>query len=164
LKSIYSRDGNLWHLSHEGGPLEDTWLEPEEEMFQLSVNPEEAPDQAEYVEIEFDSGTPVAVNGVMMSPGELVAHLVGKGVSFREAHRGVAEAVRQAAGQGQSLESLDIGELQAIHPAFEPDFQQVFDPMRSLSRRSSVGGTAPGAVRAQLDQAKEILGSWSFTG
>src|SRR5512145_2941059 len=53
LKSIYSRDGNLWHLSHEGGPLEDPWLEPDEAMFQLSVSPEGAPEAAEYVEIAY---------------------------------------------------------------------------------------------------------------
>ena len=75
LKSIYSRDGNLWHLSHEGGPLEDPWIEPDEAMFQLSVAPEKAPDQAEYVEIAFESGTPISVNGQRMSPAALIAHL-----------------------------------------------------------------------------------------
>ncbi len=75
IKSIYSRDRNLWHLSHEGGPLEDPWLEPNEDMYQVSVSPENAPDQPEYVEIEFESGTPVAVNGKKISPAQLVAHL-----------------------------------------------------------------------------------------
>lgn len=74
-KSIYSRDRNLWHLSHEGGNLEDPWLEPDEEMYQLSVSPEEAPDQPEYLEITFESGAPVAVNGEAMSPATLVAYL-----------------------------------------------------------------------------------------
>ena len=46
LKSIYSRDANLWHLSHEGGLLEDPWLEPDEDMFQLSIAPEAAPAEA----------------------------------------------------------------------------------------------------------------------
>ena len=75
LKSIYSRDGNLWHLSHEGGPLEDPWLEPDEAMFQLSASPENAPDVPAYVEIEFETGIPVAINGEKMSPAKLVAHL-----------------------------------------------------------------------------------------
>ncbi len=75
LKSIYSRDGNLWHISHEGGPLENPWMEPDEDMFQLSVSPESAPEQAEYVEIAFDSGTPVAINGEKLSPAQVVAHL-----------------------------------------------------------------------------------------
>jgi len=75
LKSIYSRDANLWHLSHEGGPLEDPWLEPEEAMYQMSTSPENAPDEPAIVEIEFESGTPVAVNGERMSPARLIAHL-----------------------------------------------------------------------------------------
>jgi argininosuccinate synthase len=74
-KSIYSRDRNLWHLSHEGGLLEDPWKEPEESMYQISVAPEAAPDQPEYVEIEFDAGTPVAVNGEKLSPAALVYKL-----------------------------------------------------------------------------------------
>jgi argininosuccinate synthase len=72
IKSIYSRDSNLWHLSHEGGLLEDPWNEPEEVMYQISTSPENAPEQAEYVEIEFESGTPVAVNGDRLSPAKLV--------------------------------------------------------------------------------------------
>jgi argininosuccinate synthase len=75
LKSIYSRDGNMWHLSHEGGPLEDPWMEPDEPMFQLSTSPEDAPDQPEYVEIEFESGAPLAVNGQRLSPAQLVVKL-----------------------------------------------------------------------------------------
>jgi argininosuccinate synthase len=75
LKSIYSRDRNLWHLSHEGGLLEDPWNEPDESMYQISVAPEAAPDQPEYVEIEFNAGTPVAVNGVKLSPAALVTKL-----------------------------------------------------------------------------------------
>src|SRR3972149_9616443 len=67
IKSIYSRDSNLWHLSHEGGLLEDPWNEPEEIMYQLSTSPENAPEEAEYVEIEFESGNPVAVNGKKLS-------------------------------------------------------------------------------------------------
>ncbi|HFC08580.1 MAG TPA: argininosuccinate synthase [Chloroflexi bacterium] len=74
-KTIYSRDHNLWHISHEGGPLEDPWWEPDESVFMLTAAPQEAPDEPEYVEIEFETGTPVAVNGQKMSPGELVAFL-----------------------------------------------------------------------------------------
>ena len=72
VKSIYSRDSNLWHLSHEGGLLEDPWNEPEEVMYQISASPENAPEQAEYVEIEFDCGNPVAVNGERLSPAKIV--------------------------------------------------------------------------------------------
>ncbi|MFN8399934.1 MAG: argininosuccinate synthase [Anaerolineales bacterium] len=75
IKSIYSRDSNLWHLSHEGGLLEDPWNEPEEIMYQMSTSPENAPEQGEYVEIEFESGNPVAVNGEKMSPAKIVSTL-----------------------------------------------------------------------------------------
>lgn len=74
-RSIYSRDRNLWHLSHEGGILEDPWQEPEEPMHQLSVAPEAAPDQAEYLEIYFEQGVPKRINGEAMGPIALVAKL-----------------------------------------------------------------------------------------
>jgi argininosuccinate synthase len=75
LKSIYSRDSNLWHLSHEGGPLEDPWIEPQETMYQLSASPENALDEAAMIEIEFDSGMPVAINEERMSPARLIGFL-----------------------------------------------------------------------------------------
>ena len=62
-KDIYSRDRNIMHLSHEGGMLEDPWNEPEESMYQLSVGPEAAPDKPEYVEIGFEQGNPISLNG-----------------------------------------------------------------------------------------------------
>lgn len=74
-KSLYSRDSNLWHLSHEGGPLEDPWLEPEEIMYLISTSPENAPDEPTYVEIQFEQGNPVAVNGETMSPAKLITLL-----------------------------------------------------------------------------------------
>ncbi len=67
-KDLYSRDRNIFHLSHEGGTLEDPWNEPEEEMFRLSVSPEKAPDKAEYVEIGFEKGIPVSLNGEAVPP------------------------------------------------------------------------------------------------
>ncbi len=74
-RTIYSRDSNLWHLSHEGGPLEDPWLEPDEFVWLRTVSPLNAPDEPEYVEIEFESGTPVAVNGQRMKPAQLIEYL-----------------------------------------------------------------------------------------
>ncbi|MBN2809491.1 MAG: argininosuccinate synthase [Deltaproteobacteria bacterium] len=71
----YSSDRNLLHISFEGGVLEDPWREPEEAMFQLSVSPEKAPDQATYCEIDFVKGDPVAVDGVEFSPAGLLARL-----------------------------------------------------------------------------------------
>ena len=74
-RSIYSRDRNLWHLSHEGGPLEDPWFEPEEEMFVLTVAPEKAPDEPEYVELDFKAGLPHRLNGTPLGPVELMIEL-----------------------------------------------------------------------------------------
>jgi argininosuccinate synthase len=74
-KSIYSRDRNIWHLSHEGGILEDPWMEPEKEMFQLTVDPQDAPDEPEYVEIDFQEGIPKKINGVAHGPISLLTHL-----------------------------------------------------------------------------------------
>jgi len=68
----YSSDRNLLHISHEGGILEDPWMEPKEDMFVLTVSPEAAPDSATYVEIDFEKGNPVAINGVKMSPAKLL--------------------------------------------------------------------------------------------
>ncbi len=74
-KSIYSRDRNLWHMSHEGGLLEDPWNEPEESMYTLTVAPEHAPDTPEVVEIDFKAGIPVRVNGVARGPVGIVETL-----------------------------------------------------------------------------------------
>lgn len=71
----YSRDGNLWHLSHEGGPLEDPDFEPEPAMFKLTVSPEEAPNESERVSISFQSGEPIAVNDQKLSPARLIEKL-----------------------------------------------------------------------------------------
>jgi argininosuccinate synthase len=74
-KKPYSSDRNLLHISFEGGILEDPWLEPVEEMFLLSRSPEKAPDKAVYVEIDFEAGNPVAVNGKKLTPAQLLAEM-----------------------------------------------------------------------------------------
>lgn len=74
-EKIYSRDGNLWHLSHEGGPLEDPNYEVPDDLFQITTSPERAPDVPEYVTIGFERGFPVAVNGERLSAVELVTLL-----------------------------------------------------------------------------------------
>jgi argininosuccinate synthase len=72
---LYSRDENLWHISHEGGPLEDPAFEPEESMFLWTVSPEKAPNVPEYVEIGFESGIPVSVDGKALGGVELLSLL-----------------------------------------------------------------------------------------
>ena len=74
-EKIYSHDRNIWHLSHEGGILEDPANEPEEAMFELTVSPEKAPSEPEYVEIGFENGAPVKVNGEHLDPAPLIETL-----------------------------------------------------------------------------------------
>jgi argininosuccinate synthase len=71
----YSTDANLLHISYEGRALEDPWIQPDEAMFTRSVAPEKAPDTPTYVEIQFEKGDPVAINGVRMSPATLLTEL-----------------------------------------------------------------------------------------
>ncbi|MGF1547754.1 MAG: argininosuccinate synthase [Thiotrichales bacterium] len=74
-KSPYSMDANLLHISYEGGPLEDPWHEPEEDMWRWSVAPEQAPNQATYVEITFAHGDPVALDGEALAAAPLLERL-----------------------------------------------------------------------------------------
>ena len=71
----YSCDRNLLHTSYEGGILEDPWAEPPEDMFEMTVSPEAAPDEPVYVEIRFEKGMPVAVDGKEFSPASLLGGL-----------------------------------------------------------------------------------------
>jgi argininosuccinate synthase len=71
----YSMDRNLFHLSFEGGILEDPWAEAPEKMFTLTVSPELAPDRPTTLEVEFEAGVPVAVDGARLAPAALLAHL-----------------------------------------------------------------------------------------
>jgi argininosuccinate synthase len=71
----YSTDANLLHISYEGRALEDPWVEPDEAMFTRTVAPEQATNQPAYVEITFEKGDPVAVDGVRLSPAQLLTRL-----------------------------------------------------------------------------------------
>jgi argininosuccinate synthase len=74
-KSPYSMDANLLHISYEGDLLEDPWAEPEEEMWRWSVSPEAAPDEATYIELSFEKGDVVAIDGEVMSPATVLETL-----------------------------------------------------------------------------------------
>ncbi len=74
-KSLYSRDRNIWHMSHEGHILEDPWTEPEEDMFFLTVAPEVAPDEPGYLTLDFVKGVPVALDGEALGTVELFTKL-----------------------------------------------------------------------------------------
>ncbi len=71
----YSMDANLLHISYEGKALEDPWVEPDTSMFRLTVNPEDAPNEPEYIEVEFAKGDAIAVNGKRLTPANLLAEL-----------------------------------------------------------------------------------------
>jgi argininosuccinate synthase len=74
-KSPYSMDANLLHISYEGGPLEDPWTEPEEDMWRWSVAPEKAPHAATYLELTYERGDVVALDGKRMTPAQVLAAL-----------------------------------------------------------------------------------------
>jgi argininosuccinate synthase len=79
LKKPYSMDRNLWHISYEAGILEDPWFDPStpenKAMYVLSVDPQDAPDQPEYVDLEFENGDCIAVNGTKLSPSGVIKEL-----------------------------------------------------------------------------------------
>ncbi|MDX2140726.1 MAG: argininosuccinate synthase [Chloroflexota bacterium] len=75
LRSIYSRDRNLFHMSHEAGPLENPWTEPPADMYTLTTAPEQAPDTPQYIELEYERGVPVALDGARMQPLDLFMQL-----------------------------------------------------------------------------------------
>lgn len=74
-KSPYSMDANLLHISYEGDILEDPWVEPEDDMWRWTVSPEAAPDKATYLEIEYEQGDIIAINGEKMSPATVMEYL-----------------------------------------------------------------------------------------
>jgi argininosuccinate synthase len=74
-KSPYSMDANLLHISYEGGILEDPWAEPEEEMWRWTVSPEAAPDKPTYINLGYQNGDIVAIDGQAMSPAQVMTHL-----------------------------------------------------------------------------------------
>ncbi|NQT26313.1 argininosuccinate synthase [candidate division KSB1 bacterium] len=74
-EKIYSNDANLWHRSSEGGVLEDPWAEPPDNVFEVVILPENAPDTAEFIEIEFEKGIPIGLNGKRLSPLDFMLQL-----------------------------------------------------------------------------------------
>jgi len=74
-EKIYSRDENIWHISHEGGNLENPWNEHEHDIHVLSMEPEDAPDEPTYIEIGFEKGVPVSIDGEKLPPIDLITKL-----------------------------------------------------------------------------------------
>src|SRR4029079_15366490 len=71
----YSTDRNLMHVSYEGGILEDPWAEPPEDIFQMTLSPEAVASEAKYIELSFEKGEPVAINGQKLAPVEMLESL-----------------------------------------------------------------------------------------
>ncbi len=98
-----------------------------------------------------------AIDDAMLAT-DLADYLVARGVPFREAHALTGQAVRRALEMGVSLGQLPLDAYRAIHPVFGEDVYQVFDVQHSIARRQALGGTAPEAVRAQLEAARQAVG------
>ena len=88
---------------------------------------------------------------------DVADYLVARGVPFREAHHVVGALVRAAEARGVTLSALPFDTYRAIHSAFDKDTLDVFDFARSAATRSVTGGTAPAAVRAQIEQARAAV-------
>jgi len=97
-----------------------------------------------------------AIDAAMLAT-DLADYLVGKGLPFRQAHKLTGQAVQLAGQGGKALNELSLAEFQSIDTHFDQDVFSIFDPRGSVNRRNSVGGTAPEAVRKQLQAAKEVL-------
>ena len=97
-----------------------------------------------------------AIDSLMMAT-DLADYLAGKGVPFREAHALAGKCVRAALACGLRLDQLTLDVYRQVHPAFESDIYTALDPLESVSRRKTLGGTAPDAVRDQIRQASAIL-------
>ena len=97
-----------------------------------------------------------AIDSTMMAT-DLADYLVGLGIPFREAHALTGQAVRLALENEVTLDQLSLVDYQAIHPIFDENIYTVFDPRVSIARRKAIGGTAPEAVKEQLEKAKSLI-------
>jgi argininosuccinate lyase len=88
---------------------------------------------------------------------DLADYMVRKGIPFRQSHHLAGLAVKRAEAVGVSLQELDLAEYAAIHPAFEEDLYGVLSFQQSVAARDAEGGTAPAAVRVQIDRARALL-------
>ncbi|KAL9351331.1 hypothetical protein Peur_054011 [Populus x canadensis] len=173
-KSIYSRDRNLWHLSHEGDILEDPANEPKEDMYMMSTSPEAAPEKPEYVEIGIVAGLPVSVNGEKLSPASLLSclneiggkHGIGR-IDMVENRlvgmksRGVYEtpggtilftAVRELESLTLDRETMQVKDSLALKYAELVYAGRWFDPLRESmdAFMEKITETTTGSVRLKL--------------
>jgi argininosuccinate synthase len=173
-KNPYSSDENLLHISFEGGILEDPWNEPDEEMFKLTVSPEKAPDAPTYIEIDFEQGTPVAIDGERLGPVALMTKLnmlggangIGRldmvenrfvGMKSRGVYETPGGTILRAAHRDLETITLDR-EVMAIRDGLIPRYSQLiyngfwFSPEMRLLQRTmdDAQATVNGTVRLKL--------------
>lgn len=97
-----------------------------------------------------------ALDDALLAP-DLCDYLVRKGVPFRQSHFWVGQVVRRAEHLGVSLKELPLAEYQAVHPAFSDDLAEALDFQRSIDARNTEGGTAPSALRTQIEKARQVV-------
>src|SRR6476619_4623235 len=177
----YSMDANLMHISYEGGILEDTWAEPPENIFQLTRSPEKAKNEAEYLELSFEKGEPVAVNGKKLDPVTLLdtlnklggAHGIGRvdvvenrfvgmksrgvyetpGVTILQAAHRALESITMDREVVHLRDSLGVKFAESIYYGFW--FAPEFKLMRKLIDETQLGVT--GDVRLKLFRGNVIV-------
>jgi argininosuccinate synthase len=173
-KNPYSSDENLLHISFEGGILEDPWNEPDEDMFKLTVAPEKAPDTPTYIEIDFEQGTPVAIDGQPLGPVALMTKLnslggangIGRldmvenrfvGMKSRGVYETPGGTILRAAHRDLETITLDR-EVLNIRDSLVPRYSQLiyngfwFSPEMQLLQRTmdDAQATVNGTVRLKL--------------
>jgi len=170
----YSTDRNLFHISFEGGILEDPWLEPPKEMFLLTTDPQDAPDTPETITLEFEEGNPVGVNGQTMAPVELMEtlnlmggkHGIGRvdlvenryiGMKSRGVYETPGGTILHKAHQG--LESITLDrEVLHLRDSLTPRYSLLvyngywFSPEREILQKTMdhIQKTVTGTVRLKL--------------
>jgi argininosuccinate synthase len=177
----YSSDRNLLHISFEGGILEDPWNEPDENMYLLSVSPEKAPDKGTAVEIGFENGDPVSIDGKRMSPYELIDELnrlggengIGRADVVENRFTGMkSRGVYETPGgtilheARIALESITVdGEVAAIRRELMPRYARLvyngfwFAPERELMQKlfDEAASAVTGTVRLKLYKGNTIV-------
>ena len=173
-KNPYSSDENLLHISFEGGILEDPWNEPDEDMFKLTVSPEKAPDTPTYIEIDFEQGTPVAIDGERLGPVALMSTLntlggangIGRldmvenrfvGMKSRGVYETPGGTILRAAHRDLETITLDR-EVMSIRDSLIPRYSQLiyngfwFSPEMQLLQKTmdETQATVNGTVRLKL--------------
>ena len=173
----YSKDKNLWHLSHEGLDLEDPANEApleKEGFLEMGVSPLQAPDEPTNVTIHFEQGVPTMVDGVAMNCVQVIEklnelggfinatdcadYLTKKGVPFRDAYRTIGELVAWCIAHRCALNDVELDVLKQFHLLFEEDVYAAIDLQTCVAQRKVPGGPAPEAVQAQISALTQFIG------